>query len=175
MRVGVGLIKAQKPNFAGGTCKIEQASAYCSYSSEKRHRIMTYETLPPQSAVYAPYVVIDKSRQGMLRSEADQVAGLAALTDIELARILNMSVRNLHRLKPDNKLARDASERLLLLTNLLRHGLDVFDEDVETLAGWLRAPIRELNSQSPIYLLDTTTGFGLVDDVLGRIEHGIVG
>ncbi|RRB09349.1 type II RES/Xre toxin-antitoxin system antitoxin [Larkinella rosea] len=136
---------------------------------------MTYTTLPPQSAIYAPYTVIDKSRQGMPRVEADRVAELAGLTDIELARILNMSIRNLHRLKPDDKMARDASERLLLLTNLLRHGLDVFDGDAETLADWLRSPIRELNSQSPIYLLDTTTGFGLVDDVLGRIEHGIVG
>ena len=136
---------------------------------------MAYATLPPQTAVYAPYVVIDKSRQGMLRSEADRVAGLAGLTDIELARILNMSIRNLHRLKPDDRMARDASERLLLLTNLLRHGLDVFDDDAETLTEWLRSPIRELNSQSPMHLLDTTTGFGLVDDVLGRIEHGIVG
>lgn len=136
---------------------------------------MVYTTLPPQTAVYTPYVVIDKSRQGMLRSEADRIAGLAGLTDIEMARILNMSVRNLHRLKPDDKLARDASERLLLLINLLQHGLDVFDNDTETLAEWLRSPIRELNSQSPLYLLDTTTGFGLVDDVLGRIEHGIVG
>ncbi|AKD55512.1 type II RES/Xre toxin-antitoxin system antitoxin [Spirosoma radiotolerans] len=128
-----------------------------------------------QTPVYTPYTVIDKSRQGMPRSEADRVAGLAGLTDIEVARILNMSIRNLHRLKADNKLARDASERLLLLTNLLRHGLDVFDGDAETLAEWLRSPIRELNSQSPLFLLDTTTGFGLVDDVLGRIEHGIVG
>jgi putative toxin-antitoxin system antitoxin component (TIGR02293 family) len=111
----------------------------------------------------------------MLRTEADTVAQLAGLTDIELARILNMSVRNLHRLKADDKLARDASERLLLLTNLLQHGLDVFDEDAQTLADWLRSPIRELNTQSPLSLLDTTTGFGLVDDVLGRIEHGIVG
>ena len=136
---------------------------------------MAYATLPPQTAVYTPYTVIDKSRQGMLRTEADQVAQLAGLTDIELARILNMSVRNLHRLKADDKLARDASERLLLLTNLLQHGLDVFDEDALTLAEWLRSPIRELNTQSPLSLLDTTTGFGLVDDVLGRIEHGIVG
>ncbi|QIP15668.1 DUF2384 domain-containing protein [Spirosoma aureum] len=136
---------------------------------------MAYPTLPPQTAVYTPYTVIDKSRQGMLRTEADQVAQLAGLTDIELARILNMSVRNLHRLKADDKLARDASERLLLLTNLLQHGLDVFDEDAQTLAEWLRSPIRELNTQSPLSLLDTTTGFGLVDDVLGRIEHGIVG
>jgi putative toxin-antitoxin system antitoxin component (TIGR02293 family) len=136
---------------------------------------MAYATLSPQTAVYTPYTVIDKSRQGMLRSEADKVAQLVGLTDIELARILNMSVRNLHRLKADDKLARDASERLLLLTNLLQHGLDVFDEDAQTLAEWLRSPIRELNTQSPLSLLDTTTGFGLVDDVLGRIEHGIVG
>lgn len=136
---------------------------------------MVYATLPPQSAIYAPYAVIDKTRQGVLRSEADQVAGLARLTDLELARILNMSVRNLHRLKPDERMGRDASERLLLLTNLLQHGLNVFDEDTETLSDWLRSPIRELNSQSPLHLLDTTTGFGLADDVLGRIEHGIVG
>lgn len=70
----------------------------------------------------------------MLRSEADKVAQLAGLTDLELARILNMSVRNLHRLKADDNLARDASERLLLLSNLLRHGLDVFDVDAQTLA-----------------------------------------
>lgn len=136
---------------------------------------MTHATPSLPTTVYTPYAVIDKSRQGVLRSQADVIAGMAALTDIELARLLNMSVRNLHRLKPDDKLSRDASERLLLLANLLRHGLDVFDNDAETLADWLRSPIRELNSQSPIQLLDTTTGFGLADDVLGRIEHGIVG
>ncbi len=135
---------------------------------------MAFATLSPNTAIYAPYTVIDKSRQGVPRLEVDQVAGLVGLTDKEVARILNVSDRNLHRLKPDERLSRDASQRLLLLTNLLRHGLDVFD-DAETLADWLRSPIRELNSQSPLYLLDTTTGFGLVDDVLGRIEWGIVG
>jgi putative toxin-antitoxin system antitoxin component (TIGR02293 family) len=137
--------------------------------------IMATVALPSPTAIYAPYTVIDRARQGVLRAEVDQVAGLAGLADVDMARILNMSVRNLHRLKSDDKLGRDASERLLLLTNLLKHGLDVFDGDTETLADWLRSPIRELNSQSPLYLLDTTTGFGLVDDVLGRIEHGIVG
>jgi putative toxin-antitoxin system antitoxin component (TIGR02293 family) len=136
---------------------------------------MAYAIRLFQPAVYAPYTVIDKSREGVLRAEADQIANMTGLTDIELARILNMSVRNLHRLKPENKLSQDASERLLLLANLLRHGLNVFDDDAETLAEWLRSPIRELTGQSPLHLLDTTTGFGLVDDVLGRIEHGIVG
>ena len=136
---------------------------------------MTSPTPPTQSTLYTPYTVIDKSRQGVLRSETDQVAGLVGLTDAEMARILSLSVQKLHRTKPDERLPRDASERLLLLTNLLRHGLDVFDNDAETLANWLRSPIRELNRQSPLHLLDTTIGFGLADDVLGRIEHGIVG
>jgi putative toxin-antitoxin system antitoxin component (TIGR02293 family) len=119
--------------------------------------------------------MIARSRQGVPRVEVDQVAELVGLTDKEMAPILNMSERNMHRLKDEDRLARDSSERLLLLTNLLRHALDVFDGDAETVASWLRTPIRELAQQAPIQLLDTTTGFGLVDDVLGRIEHGIVG
>jgi putative toxin-antitoxin system antitoxin component (TIGR02293 family) len=136
---------------------------------------MVATLLKRQVAHRTPYALIDQSRQGVLRSEVDPVAQLGGLTDIEMARLLNMSVRNLHRLKLDDRLGRDASERLLLLINLLQHGLDVFDDDAETLAEWLRYPIRELNNQTPLHLLDTTTGFGLVDDVLGRIEHGIVG
>lgn len=136
---------------------------------------MTASVFPHGPTVHSPYAIIDKAREGVLRAEVDKVASPAGLTDIELARILNMSVRNLHRLKSTDRMGRDASERLLLLTNLLRHGLSVFDDDAQTLADWLRSPIRELNSQAPIYLLDTATGFELVDDVLGRIEHGIVG
>ena len=64
---------------------------------------MAYVTLPSYTAVYAPYTVIDTSRQGVLRAEADQVAALVGLTDLEMARILNMSDRNLHRLKPQDQ------------------------------------------------------------------------
>ena len=79
------------------------------------------------------------------------VAALAKLTDKEMAQMLNMSDRNRHRLKPDDRLSCDTSERLLLLTSLLQHSLDVFDDKTETRAGWLRSLIWELNSQSPLY------------------------
>ncbi|KAB7729975.1 DUF2384 domain-containing protein [Rudanella paleaurantiibacter] len=136
---------------------------------------MTHATAQALPVSYPPFMMIARSRQGVPRVEVDQVAELVGLTDKEMAPILNMSERNMHRLKDEDRLARDSSERLLLLTNLLRHALDVFDGDAETVASWLRTPIRELAQQAPIQLLDTTTGFGLVDDVLGRIEHGIVG
>ncbi|GAB2588327.1 hypothetical protein GCM10027190_41540 [Spirosoma areae] len=108
-----------------------------------------------------------------MRSEVDEVAALVGLTDKEMAYALNMTPRNLHRLKNDQRFGVDASERLLLLRNLLVHALDTFEGRKSTVLAWLRTPIRELANQTPLQLLDTVTGFGLVDDVLGRIDYGL--
>lgn len=128
---------------------------------------------PSSSAQGSPFSVINSSRQGVLRAQVDEIAGLVGLTDKEMAFALNMTPRNLHRLKDDQRFGVDASERLLLLKNLLLHGLDTFDGRRSTVLQWLRTPIRELANQTPLQLLDTVTGFGLVDDVLGRLDYGL--
>lgn len=122
---------------------------------------------------FSPFGVVSASRQGLLRSEVDLVAALVGLTDKEMAYALNMTPRNLHRLKGDQRFSTDASERLLLLKNLLLHALDTFEGRKPTVLHWLRTPIRELANQTPLQLLDTVTGFGLVDDVLGRLDYGL--
>ncbi|MBC3789289.1 antitoxin Xre/MbcA/ParS toxin-binding domain-containing protein [Spirosoma utsteinense] len=119
--------------------------------------------------------IITRSRQGVLRAEADRVAGLVGLTDKELAATLGLSASYLHRLKVDQRISQDASERLLLLENLLLHALDTFEERSKTVLSWLRSPLRELDYQTPLQALDTVTGYTLVDRVLGRIDHGIFG
>ncbi len=122
---------------------------------------------------FSPFALVQSSRQGMMRSQVDEVAALVGLTDKEMAFALNMTPRNLHRLKDDQRFGVDASERLLLLKNLLIHALDTFEERRPTILLWLRTPIRELANQAPLQLLDTVTGFGLVDDVLGRLDYGL--
>jgi putative toxin-antitoxin system antitoxin component (TIGR02293 family) len=119
------------------------------------------------------FAVIQQARAGVKRGKADEVARHFGLTDKEMAPILNVSERTLHRLRPETLLDNNASERLLLLEGLLRHGLDVFDGRADVLGRWLRVPLLELQRQAPLTLLDTATGFGLVHQVLGRIEHGI--
>ena len=111
----------------------------------------------------------------MLRSEVDRVAGLVGITDKEMATALGISASYLHRLKNEQRLSQDASERLLLLENLLRHALDTFEGNAEVVRGWLRTSLRELEYQTPLQTLDTVTGYTLVDRVLGRIDHGIFG
>ncbi|GAA4413960.1 DUF2384 domain-containing protein [Nibrella viscosa] len=119
--------------------------------------------------------IVVRSRQGVLRAEADRVAQLVGLTDKELAAALGLSTSYLHRLKTDQRISQDASERLLLLENLLQHALDTFEGRPATVVNWLRTPLRELDNQTPLQTLDTVTGYTLVDRVLGRIDHGISG
>lgn len=134
---------------------------------------MATSALPVTSTRFSPFGVVQTSRQGVLRTQVDEIAALVGLTDKEMAFALNMTPRNLHRLKDDQRFGTDASERLLLLKNLLLHALDTFEERKATVLQWLKTPIRELANQTPLQLLDTVTGFGLVDDVLGRLDHGI--
>ena len=69
-------------------------------------------------------------------------------------------------------LTKAQAERLLLLQLLAAHGLDVF-EDQGKFNRWLRRPLAVLQQQSPLQLLDTVTGFRVVDQLLGRIEYGV--
>lgn len=158
--------------------------------------------------------LIRQARKGVLRGRVDEVAGKVGLTDIEMARILNMSVRSLHGKSNTETLNLASSERLLLLERLVHHGLSVFDGKAELFSRWLRTPLAELayrtggdepgeqvsirevgsfaeltppyegtpadpqgtpTPQTPLAVLDTVVGFSLAEDVLGRIEWGIVG
>ncbi|GAB3909712.1 hypothetical protein GCM10028803_47820 [Larkinella knui] len=125
----------------------------------------------PQQA--SGFTIIEQAQQGVPTQQVDQLAQLLNLSLKELAGILQIAERTLHRFRRDGRLDAQASERLLLLENLAAHGLLVFDDRADALADWLRYPLRELKGQAPIQLLTTISGFGLVDDVLTRIEYGV--
>lgn len=62
------------------------------------------------SSSFSLFAVVTSSRQGLPRSEVDEVAAVIGLTDKEIAYALNMTARNLHRLKADQRFNVDASE-----------------------------------------------------------------
>ena len=132
-------------------------------------------TVSRHSRPFNEQEIISRSRRGVLRSEADRVARLVGLTDKEMAAAVGLSHPYLHRLPADQRISREASERLSLLENLLEHALDTFEGQQDVVLGWLRAPLRELDRQTPLQTLDTVTGYTLVERVLGRIDHGIFG
>ena len=113
-------------------------------------------------------------RTGEPRSRVDEVAGLVGLTDKEMAKILTISERTLHRKPAADYLDTNMTERLLQLESLIQHGLSVFDDRADTFVRWLRSPRPSLGNVAPISLLDTIAGFGFVDDEPERIEEGMI-
>ena len=117
--------------------------------------------------------IIEQARQGVTTRQVDQLTQLLQISFKEMATLLQVAERTLHRFRSEGHLDQQTSERLLLLENLVAHGLLVFDGQSDALANWLRYPLRELTNQPPLTLLTTISGFGLVDDVLTRIEYGV--
>jgi putative toxin-antitoxin system antitoxin component (TIGR02293 family) len=88
--------------------------------------------------------------------------------------VLNLSSRNFLRRRDQKRLSPVESDRLYRLARVLAHANRVFENPEES-AEWIRTPNAALGKQQPLTLLDTDIGVQQVDQVLGRIEHGIVG
>lgn len=90
----------------------------------------------------------------------------------EISGILHISERTLQRYHAEDRLSPDTSERALMLAKLYERGVAVFN-DANNFTDWLRTPLPAFNHQPPIQLLDTSFGFQLIENELGRIEYGV--
>ncbi len=115
---------------------------------------------------------IQLSRDGIIKKALMNLSQQLSFSLAEIARILHISERTLQRYGDDEKLSADTSERAILLSQLYQHGTQVFG-DLENFKEWMRTPLPAFNYQPPISLLDTTFGFQLIQDELGKIAHGI--
>ncbi|HVI47407.1 MAG TPA: antitoxin Xre/MbcA/ParS toxin-binding domain-containing protein [Chitinophaga sp.] len=115
---------------------------------------------------------IQLSRSGIIKRALLNLSRQLSFSLAELAQVLHISERTLQRYSDDAKLSADTSERAILLSQLYQRGTEVFG-NLENFKEWMRTPLPAFNYQLPISLLDTTFGFQLILDELGRIEHGL--
>ncbi|GAB2547810.1 antitoxin Xre/MbcA/ParS toxin-binding domain-containing protein [Spirosoma aerophilum] len=108
-----------------------------------------------------------------LDARLNQLAQQLGVTLKELAPLLQLSESTLHRLRRQNALSGSTAERVELLQQAIQHGLRVYAGDEQAWHEWLRYPLGELDGRTPLQTLTTIAGFTQVNDVLGRIEHGI--
>ena len=108
-----------------------------------------------------------------LDAQLTQLASQLGVTLKELAPLLQLSESTLHRLRRQTALTGPTAERVELLRGIIQHGLGVYGGEESAFQDWLRYPLGELDGRTPLQTLTTIAGFTQVDDVLGRIEHGI--
>ncbi len=129
----------------------------------------------PDSLLDAPndFDVVDMIRKGLTKKSLDHLMDHFDVTATEMAKMLHTSDRTMRRFTEHSVLNPEHSERLIELAKVFAHGLEVFGS-APRLRKWFTTEVRSLGGRRPLDLLDTSLGISIVNDTLGRIEHGIV-
>jgi len=115
----------------------------------------------------------ERIRRGLPYRSLESVRERLRLSVREAASVLHMPPRTLARRRQTRKLDGDESDRLYRIARVAAQAFAVFGAE-DKAATWLRRPNRALNGELPIDLLDTDVGARQIEDILGRIEHGVV-
>ena len=118
--------------------------------------------------------VRERIKQGLPYRSLESLRERLRLSVPETANVLHMPARTMARRRQSRKLDPVESDRLYRIARVAGQAVSVFGTE-EKATTWLQRPNRALGGELPIRLLDTDVGARQVEDILGRIEHGIVG
>jgi putative toxin-antitoxin system antitoxin component (TIGR02293 family) len=114
----------------------------------------------------------DLAIQGLKRSAVDHFLKTSKLRPSIFYRYLDITPRALGNYRANQALRLYLTDRILDLAKLYAHGYAVFGS-IENFNYWLNSASVDLKGEKPIDLIHSRHGLEIVDDILGRIEHGI--
>ena len=117
--------------------------------------------------------LIELSKRGVAKDTLVRLGQMLSLSGKEMAWLLHVSERTLHRYGNKETLSTAMSNRVVQLLQAVGAGMELFGEE-ERFARWLKSKSVALSGATPLELLQTAVGTQMVIDELGRIEHGIV-
>ena len=94
-----------------------------------------------------------------------------SLDDLRIA--VGIKQRTLTRRKQSKKLSSEESDRLVSVFRLLAQTLELFEGEKEAARNWFISPNRALGGRSPLEVSATETGTREVENLIGRLEHGV--
>jgi len=90
----------------------------------------------------------------------------------DMSGLLRLSPRTFQRRMDEGILSLNESERLWELSRLFFRALDVL-ESVHGAIHWFKNPIQALGWATPLAYAGTSVGLRELENILGRIEHGV--
>jgi len=103
----------------------------------------------------------------------ESLAALSGLSVPPIALVLGIPERTLARRKAVGRFAPDESERLLRVSTVFEKAVELLEGDVAGAVTWLTSPRRALGYQTPLAYSRTELGAREVENLIGRLEHGV--
>lgn len=119
-----------------------------------------------------PQRVIGELRRGLPFAAFDQLQEKLGITARTLAAVVGIADRTLTRRRKEGRLQTDESDRLFRIGSLYDRAVEVLGSE-EAARTWLKTSRSALGDRSPLDSADTEPGAREVEDLLGRIQHGV--
>ena len=143
-------------------------SVTVSAMKARKPKITTYDQIQDNHAT------AQRVEEGLPVMEVVQFAKEAGFTNEELARLIHIPSRTYaRRIAGNSRLKVAEGERATRLMRLFDRAKEVFGSDENT-RGWFNAKILALGWKTPLEYTQTEPGAREVENIIGRIEHGVV-
>lgn len=136
-------------------------------SSAKAHQ---YRVVKSQDVLR----IIKMLEKGLPFSRLTTFEKRSGLSREAIERVMHTPKRTLARRKAAGRLQPDESERLLRLSIVFEKAVELFEGDAEAARRWLAAPARALGGATPLEMAESEIGAREVEDLIGRLEHGVL-
>ncbi|MCU7862225.1 MAG: DUF2384 domain-containing protein, partial [Candidatus Thiodiazotropha sp. (ex Lucinoma kastoroae)] len=91
----------------------------------------------------------------------------------DIAQVLSIPSSTLQRRKKTGHLQTDESDRVVRLAHLKDAALALMQGDDNAAVAWLHTPLDVLGGESPLEHASTELGARDVEDLIGRLRHGV--
>ena len=109
---------------------------------------------------------------GLPAALARELARKMDVTLEDMAGLLRLNPRTMHRRLEDGVLDLNESERLWELARIFFRAVEVLESEPGAI-HWFKNPIQVLGWATPLAYARTAVGLRELDNILGRIEHGV--
>jgi len=116
--------------------------------------------------------VVERIREGLYFREFATLRNLLDIPEETLGLYLGMSNATLHRRKKSRRFSQAESERLVRFTRLFGIAYGVFGDEAAA-REWLKTENPGTAGETPLGYADTEFGAREVENLLGRIDHGV--
>lgn len=117
--------------------------------------------------------IVKRIEEGLSFGAWERLRRNTALSTNDLADIVQIKLRTLNRRKAEGRFQPDESDRLLRASRLFAKALELFEGDADSARKWLFTPQPALGGAKPISVVRTEVGANEVENLIGRLEHGI--
>nr|WP_231738078.1 antitoxin Xre/MbcA/ParS toxin-binding domain-containing protein [Terracidiphilus gabretensis] len=117
--------------------------------------------------------LIRSVKNGLPFDVLEALSAEIGVTISELGANIGVPSRTLARRKVTGKLSVGESEHVVRLANLFQKARMLFNGDVSKAQRWMRLPKKALGGESPLEFSSTELGAREVENLIGRLEHGV--